>query len=244
MYAYKIPKFAPMPNSQSVITYGNARFTILTSRLIRIEYDPEGLFDDRPSQVFWYRDQPIPQYKVKKSSNEIMIETNDLILNYKLGESFSQASLSILMKKENINWRYGDANNTNLKGTIRTLDQSNGAEKLDDGLIALSGWSLYDDSKSLVFNSDGWLEHRDKPKQYQDLYFFGYGHDYLSCVKDFQKVSGEVPLIPRWALGNWWSRYWAYSQSELLALMDSFNEHDIPPICLCCRHGLAHHQDR
>jgi len=232
MYAYNVPKFAPIPNSQSVIAYGNARFTILTSRLIRIEYDPEGPFDDRPSQVFWYRAQPTPQYDVKKSSSEVNIETNDLILHYELGKRFSQASPSIFIKKENTYWRYGDANNTNLKGTIRTLDQSNGAEELDNGLISLSGWSLYDDSKSLVFNSDGWLEHRGKPKQYQDLYFFGYGHDYLSCIKDFQKVSGEVPLIPRWALGNWWSRYWAYPQSELLALMDSFNEHNIP-ISVC-----------
>ncbi len=67
MYAYNVPKFAPIPNSQSVIAYGNARFTILTSRLIRIEFDPEGLFDDRPSQVFWYREQPTPPYDVKKT---------------------------------------------------------------------------------------------------------------------------------------------------------------------------------
>ncbi|MEF8883429.1 MAG: TIM-barrel domain-containing protein, partial [Halapricum sp.] len=34
--------------------------------------------------------------------------------------------------------------------------------------------------------------------------------------------------VPRWALGNWWSRYADYSAEELRDLMDRFREEDIP----------------
>ena len=41
-------------------------------------------------------------------------------------------------------------------------------------------------------------------------------------------MTGETPLIPRYALSNWWSRYKAYSQDEYLALMDRFKDEEIP----------------
>ena len=34
---------------------------------------------------------------------------------------------------------------------------TNGFAELDPGLMARSGWAIVDDSRSLVFNSDGWL---------------------------------------------------------------------------------------
>jgi alpha-glucosidase (family GH31 glycosyl hydrolase) len=64
------------------------------------------------------------------------------------------------------------------------------------------------------------------------LYFFGYGRDYLSCLRDYCKISGPVPVLPRWVLGNWWSRYWAYSQQELSELMLDFKVHQVP-ISVC-----------
>lgn len=67
----------------------------------------------------------------------------------------------------------------------------------------------------------------------KDLYFFGYAQDYLSAITDYQRVSGKPDLLPRWALGNWWSRYWAYSDNDLLALMDEFSQRHIPlSVCI------------
>ena len=40
-------------------------------------------------------------------------------------------------------------------------------------------------------------------------------------------------MLPRWALGNWWSRYWAYTADELLALMDEFKARQVPlSVCI------------
>ena len=61
-----------------------------------------------------------------------------------------------------------------------------------------------------------------------DIYFFGYGRRYREAVHDFQKLSGPAPLLPRYALGNWWSRYYRYSEEEYLDLMDRFKREGIP----------------
>jgi alpha-glucosidase (family GH31 glycosyl hydrolase) len=40
-------------------------------------------------------------------------------------------------------------------------------------------------------------------------------------------------MIPRWALGNWWSRYWAYSSAELINLTREFKENQVPlSVCI------------
>jgi len=99
--------------------------------------------------------------------------------------------------------------------------------------MSRSGYYLWDDSRQLLFTPDGWLTPRDGEEGYQDLYFFGYGHDYYACLRDFSKVAGRVPMLPRYALGNWWSRYWAYSAGELLALMDAFKARHVPlSVCI------------
>lgn len=46
------PKPTPKANPAAIIHEGNARFTVLTSRLIRLEFDPQKNFEDHASQVF------------------------------------------------------------------------------------------------------------------------------------------------------------------------------------------------
>lgn len=105
-------------------------------------------------------------------------------------------------------WRWGDTSNyksTNLGGTFRTLDRIDGRCELDNGILSEYGLSILDDSGSMLFTEDGWVAPRDKSKA--DVYLFAYGVDYREALKTFFTVSGSPPLIPRWSLGNWWSRY-------------------------------------
>ena len=60
------------------------------------------------------------------------------------------------------------------------------------------------------------------------MYFFGYGHDYTAAVQDYYRLTGTPGMLPAFALGNWWSRYHAYTDQEYLGLMDSFRRHDVP----------------
>lgn len=51
----------------------------------------------------------------------------------------------------------------------------------------------------------------------------------IICVSAcFYKLSGAVPLLPRYALGNWWSRYWKYSEESYIELLTEFEKRNIP----------------
>ncbi len=52
-------------------------------------------------------------------------------------------------------------------------------------------------------------------------------HDYAGGMRAFYAISGRQPRIPRWALGNWWSRFHRYSEKSYLALMDKFQENKV-----------------
>jgi len=232
-----VPSFKPIANQAALVTAPNVRFTVLTDRMIRIEYDKDNAFEDRPSQVFWFRDQPVPAFKKRISNRVVEIETEYLHLVHKIGRAgFTPDNLSIKLKRSKVTWQYGDTPRKagNLRGTARTLDGFAGETKLEYGLVAKAGWSVVDDSKTLVFDESGWLVPRDSSKQdSMDLYFFGYGHDIDALLRDYTGIGGAIPMIPRYILGNWWSRYWAYTQNELQALMQEFRAHDLPlSVCI------------
>jgi alpha-glucosidase (family GH31 glycosyl hydrolase) len=225
----------PISEVAAIVSGPHVRFTVLTSRLIRLEYSPADTFEDRASQAFWYRRQPVPAFQLRQTDTQIEIETDHLVLRYHPNvRGFTPGSLTIHVKATGITWSFADHawKSGNLHGTTRTLDVTNGHAELEPGLMSRNGWAIVDDSRSLVFDEQGWLTARTLPDNL-DLYFFGYGHDYIGCLQDFQKVAGATPLIPRWILGNWWSRFWKYTQTELQALMEDFEAHQTPlSVCI------------
>ena len=227
------PGFDPIANSEAIVVSKNARFTILTDRLIRMELDPDGAFENRPSLVYWYRNFESPDYKVSRNDNWLEIETDYLKIHFYENNRFHWRDLWIELKQSGQIWRYGDVDHQNLGGTIRTLDSSLGKIDLDPGLISRSGWALVDDSQTPIFDENNLPTARNKALAYKDLYFYGYAQDYLAAIKDHQKVSGKPGLLPRWALGNWWSRFWVYSDLDLISLMDDFQHYQIPlSVCI------------
>jgi alpha-glucosidase (family GH31 glycosyl hydrolase) len=225
------PTVASVAAKEAVVVHETIRFTVLTSRLIRLEYSPDGQFEDRPSQAFWFRLQSAPKFRVDINNNKINITTNHLALWADFSLETSLAHVQITQTDSGRIWHYGDPDESNLLGTARTLDDISGRTVLEPGLLSRAGWAVVDDSPTLVFNQAGWLEPRLEGRI--DLYFFGYGQDYQACLRDYQRVCGRTPLIPRYILGNWWSRYWAYTQAELINLMREFHAHEVPlSVCI------------
>lgn len=232
-YTHPNIPFQPIPDDAAIVRGPQVRFTVLTSRLLRLEYSAENRFEDRPSQVFWYRNQPVPNFACHQDQKTIQIDTGDLRLIYQVTpRGFSRDTLRIEIRSNGATWHFGDFDHQNLRGTGRTLDGADGAIELEQGLLSRNGWALVDDSNSLVFDENGWLQARPDLDRL-DLYFFGYGQDYQACLRDYFKLSGNVPLIPRWILGNWWSRYWEYTQAELRDLMLQFRQREVPlSVCI------------
>lgn len=220
------------------VVKGNCRFTLLTDRLLRLEYDPEGIFEDRPSQTVLNRYLPVPEYTVKDNGSRLEIDTVHFHMVYHYGkeEQLTEHSLVIDAKNGFTNyggrWHFGKTlygdppRHNNLYGTARTLDRADGAVALEYGLMSSNGRSCFDDSGTAVLGPDGQLEQR-RPGAV-DMYYMCCQHDYTQTLKDFYAITGRPPMLPRYALGNWWSRYYAYSADEYLALMDRFQQEKIP----------------
>ena len=193
----------------------NIRASLITSRLLRVE---SGAFTDLPTQTVVDRSFEKTEYKIEQNGDTLSVITCNAVFNIDLGRGEVR---SIKM---------GDVTHTDftcgrLPGTARTLDTVNGETKLEPGITSTSGVSVMCDSSSLLVMEDGSIAPRPKCS---DRYYFAYGHDYLGQLRDFFKLTGEVPLIPKYALGNWWSRYYAYTQEEYQALMQKFIDKELP----------------
>ena len=224
---YKV-KTAPLAKKKNIVAGKNYRITMLTEGLVRLEYSEDGAFEDRATQMVFFRDFPETEYRAVRTKDGIEIHTSRLHLIYN-EKPFAPNGLSIqvlgnLTAYHSI-WRYGDTP-TDLLGTARTLDEADGAIPLEHGVVSANGFSVLDDSGSQVLREDGWVEPRRKGTR--DLYFWGYGHDYRQAVADLCRLCGGTPMLPRFALGNWWSRFYRYSEKSYLELMDRFEKENLP----------------
>lgn len=204
------------------------RFTVLTEEMIRLEYCEDGQFEDRATQCVIDRKFKVPEYQVIENEESLEIITDKIHLVYNK-HKFTDYGLSVQVRG-NISvyhsiWHFGEEA-TDLRGTARTLDEADGAIELEHGIISRFGYGILDDSRSLVITEDGWVEPRKE--DCIDIYFLGYGHEYEHCLKDYYHLTGKTPLLPRYALGNWWSRFYRYNDQEYKALMTRFEKEEIP----------------
>ena len=236
---------------------GHVRFTLVSPGSVRLEYSPDGKFIDGKTLLAVDREYAPVAYNLKTRGKFIEIRTDLITVRYRKGTgAFTSENLSIAASKSNpfqFCWKPGMVQKENLKGTRHGYDAVKGRTvmygkeegktvELDDGILARDGWTLIDDSKGPVLVKDGdcqlhpiteeWIENRPDNGS-QDWYFLSYGHDYQSALKDFTSFSGPIPMLPRYAYGNWHSWYWLYSDGEFREMMDNYRKYGIPVDVLC-----------
>ena len=235
LHEHLVPRLRPLSNAENTLIRGEFRLTVLADRLFRIETAPGGAFADEASQLAWYRDAPPVKFRLTEAQGRLELDTGAVRLSIDLARPlegrlyFPDGSSA------------GLDNDGNLLGTFTTLDTSDGKclrllpevsvyDKehipLGLGVCSRGGAAVLDDSDSLLLTREGRLVPRAKGAR--DLYVFAYGHDYRAALRAFYDISGYPPALPRWALGNWWSRYWPYTQDEYLELMARFDDEGIP----------------
>jgi alpha-glucosidase (family GH31 glycosyl hydrolase) len=218
----------PVADPANVLQGDRYRITVLDAGLVRLEYDESGTFEDRASQTAVHRAFPATDFKVTEKDGLLEIHTERLHLVYDKGP-FTTHGLSVQAKggyhSNDSVWRYG-TKTPNLGGTARTLDDIDGAIPLEDGVLAFNGVAVVDDSRTVLLEDDGWIAERRSGTL--DLYVFSYGRDYKAALKALYTLTGPTPLLPRYALGNWWSRYHPYTADEYVDLMDRFRAARIP----------------
>lgn len=219
-------KTRPKAHPDAIVAGDKYRFTILTDGLLRFEWAEDGRFEDRASTFAINRKLAIPDFYVWDRGHGIEIVTKRLHVVYDK-KKFSAEGFKIHLKGAVTGtWTYGQ-DVSNLGGTTRTLDGVNGRTGLGPGILSRDGMAVLDDAKSMLFEDNGWIAGRRSGER-SDQYIFMYGRDYREAIRAFYAVSGSQPLLPRYAMGNWWSRYHAYDEKEYMDLHDHFEKDDVP----------------
>lgn len=226
--AYKLNKDI---NKEQVIKGEKYRITLLGDKMLRIEYSPNGIFEDALTTMAINRKFDVPKHNVKIDNDTLYLETDHYQIIYPLNATLDL--LKIKPNGSNVESFYYENDEYNLLGTYRTLDGANGEVPLEKGLFSLNGYTYIDDTKSPIFNDEGYLDDRNNEDGYQDLYLFFFYDDFYGGLQEYAKLSGKTPLIPRFALGNWWSRFYKYTEESLKNLMLDFKKHELPlSVCI------------
>ena len=218
--------------AENILFWKDYRVTVLSPCLFRLEKSEAGVFRDEATQAIWYRDMPMQKFTVKEKGETCMIRTGkcSLILHKDRGQVCVEIKKQLILLD----------NQGNLLGTYRTLDNCNGNVyfrrwvesdepyeiQLCKGVCSRTGVAVLDDSASLTLGKDGQV--KNVRADGSDEYIFAYGEDYLGAVQALYDLTGRPPIVPRYALGNWWSRYHVYTDKEYLCVLNRFEERDVP----------------
>ena len=167
-----------LPDPSTIVYEGQARFTILSERLIRLEWSSTKEFVDAKTWFVQSRQiQPTPPtFNVTRNDTHLRIDTGFVVLEYlrNATTTFSQHNVRATIQVsrttgETVVWnaRPGEEYNGNLFGTVRSLDRNNDSklefdcqkQTHDDfyctyGVISRRGYAIVDDTHRPQFDND------------------------------------------------------------------------------------------
>ena len=183
------------------------RISVLTERLVRLEYSESGKFVDAPSQLVKNRYLGFPEFQVKQDTKFLEITTKYFHLTYVKEAPFTgskvdpmknlKISLTTGTRDNDRDWYYGHPEVKNYGGNMMAKDIST-SRRNNRGLYSIDGFASFNDSNSLLYASDGTLYNREKESA--DIYVFMYYKDFDKALLDYFHLTGMPALIPRYAL--------------------------------------------
>ncbi|PWK92435.1 TIM-barrel domain-containing protein [Fulvimonas soli] len=236
-----------------VVTADHARFEFLTPTLVRMEYAPSGRFVDAPTAVVQKRDWPAVAVRTERRDGWLVARTEAMTLRYRLGSGpFAAGNLKVTWNGGGAQgWHPGQEDPRNLGGLTYSLDNisqpnlpTDGLdldspvndvipgievklEKAKPGLLSRSGYAFIDDSRTPLWNARAqWIEPRAEQGG-QDWYLFAYGRDYPRVLREYARLCGPVPMIPRYTLGPWITDFnFEYFPGTAQARQPAFRRYD------------------
>jgi len=242
---YELEEYDSVADSSAMVVVGNARFTVLTTSLIRMEYSDSGKFEDRPTLAFVNRKVDVPKFQKSVVGTQANITTSTIKLIYG-GGKFTGSSLKVTPVSDSAfkGWQFGmtsDKDPGNLRGTFRTLDGNanttlncgrNKQPHCEWGLISRNGWSLVNETGvPCLDDDDWWVDEMGKMLRNVDtidLYLFTHGHEYKQALADYISVGGKIPLFPRHNSGIWYTRWYDLNNIDIQKIVDDYETRSIP----------------
>lgn len=214
-----------IPNQKNIIKGDKYRFSILSPRLIRIEYNKDNIFEDRATSLIVKRNFGDVQFTTSQTDLSLTITTEYFTLTYIKSSPITSKNLKVVVNGTDREWYPGHKEIRNLGSINYSLEYLDNNLKLDKGLYSFDGFSLLDDSHNFVIENDMFLP-RDNTTI--DLYLFVYNNDLGLCLQDYFNLTGYPPMIPRYALGSWWYKNDPYNMYDIDNLIKKFNDNHIP----------------
>ncbi|MBQ2639730.1 MAG: DUF5110 domain-containing protein [Bacilli bacterium] len=222
-------------DDKSIVQGSNFRISIITERIVRLEFSPSGQFIDRPTQLVSRRDLGLANFRVTQDTTYINVSTKYFELKYIKRAPFTgtkvdpaknlKITLNSRERDRNKDWYYGHPEARNMLGNMISVD-INATKELSRGLYSLDGFASIDDSKNKIIMEDGTLA--NPPEDHIDIYVFMYDKDFKQALFDYFKMTGSPVLVPRYALGNWWSRNITYTDEDVKELVKKAEKKKIP----------------
>ena len=200
------------------------RITVLSERLVRLEYNKDGIFFDDLTEQVMNRNFPVPEFKVVEDARYLEITTKYFMLKYQKEKPFESLNIEIMLLNTDKSWHIKNKEVRNFKTSGLGIELSK--PDYQKGLYSVDGFVSLDDSQSMIVGEDGFLTPNTIPRT--DLYVFMYRRDFGFCLKDYFFLTGYPPLIPRYALGIWWNKNEIYNFNDIVSLVTNFNRYHIP----------------
>ena len=214
---------------EAIVRNSTYRITILTERLVRLEYSTDGMFNNYETAIVKNRHFTLPEFTKEEDDTRLIIHTRYFNLHYYKNTPFSHNTLFAKDNMGKVCWYYGQKEVKNLGSTAMSLDNVVAdMPQLEKGLFSLDGIATINDANSLRFDEEKNLVLNATNKDYVDIYLFIYGKDFGLCLKDYFQLTGYPKMIPRYALGNWWSKECRYTDMEILQKIEKFKIRNIP----------------
>ena len=167
----------PRADPRAIVLAGNARFTVLTPHIVRLEYSATRQWQDAATFSINFRLQPVPPFKVALNATHTVLSTAALTVEYATAaqHSFNAQSIRITLASSiqgrTVAWNasnHQELLNGRLPGTFTSLDQTSGqkdvqldcqynedgARECTYGVISRGGYAVIDDTRAPTFDAD------------------------------------------------------------------------------------------
>ena len=220
----------PVADPRAVVVGPTYRITVLTDGLVRLEYSADGVFEDRAS-TFAVNRRPagagLPGHRDRRRTSR----------SSRTGSTSSTTAARSAPAASAWRCWAGSARTTPSGGTARSRPGSAAPRAPSTWPTARSRWSPAwcpgraspSSTTPARWSSTTRAGSHRRDGSRTDLYVFAYGHDYPAAVAGVLRgLRPARPLLPRFALGNWWSRFHRYTAERYSTLIDRFDGEGIP----------------
>ncbi len=202
-----------------VYTEGSIRVQLYSDTLLRVEEALDGKFEDRASFVVVNRTNfDGVDATAEKSNGKITIKTDTYTVSMPENAE-SVKDVTVTGNDGHELWEY----TSKLSNTRYLPDPGDTPEvwAFNDCPRLIPSENAFDSNGE---ENNGWEYSKDA----RDYFIFISDHDSKQLRKDFVELTGSTELLPLKSLGLWFSRFYAYSSSDILSHIKSFRDHGYP----------------